>query len=139
MLHETLIAQIQDAVRGEPQILAVYVFGSFAQDRSVKESDFDLAVVVENKKKVNESAVYELLKGISFPKNLDIVVVDRGSSPLLLFEIVAKGLRVFSKSEEETVSFEANVLKMYYDTAHTRNIYYQYLKEKFPLPHHDSK
>ena len=73
----------------------------------------------------------EQIKTIDFPKDLDLSVVDKNSSPLFLFQIVSTGQCIYQSSEKEKVSFEAFTLGNYYDTAHLRKIYYSYLKDKF--------
>lgn len=131
MLDSYLISQIQTALEKEPNILVVYVFGSFVKGEETLESDFDIAFVVKDKKITTDEKIYKLIKDIHFPKDLDISVIDKSSSPLLLFQIISTGKRIYEKNENLTNSFEAYVLNTYYDTQHLRNIYYQYLKNKY--------
>lgn len=126
-----IAADIQKVLKEEPRILACYIFGSYAKENYNKESDFDIAFIVENKKIITDDAVYELIKNIPFPKNLDISVVDKTSSPIFLFQIINSGTRIYAKDENKANDFEAYVLRYYYDTQHLRNIYSYYLKEKF--------
>lgn len=133
IMEQATIEQLQKAVGVMPEIMAVYVFGSFAKGQETKESDFDLAFVVENRKKIDTHRIYDALDKVHLPADLDIVVVDASSPPLLLFEIISSGKLIFTRSEKETTDFEANTLKSYYDNTHIRKIYYEYLKEKFPV------
>lgn len=128
---EIIIPSIQNALKKEPGVLAAYVLGSYAKETHNKESDFDIAVVVENKKLITQESVYELLKDIPFPKDPDVSIVDKASSPIFLFQIIKFGSRIYTKDENSTNNFEAYALKYYYDTQHLRNIYNYYLKEKF--------
>lgn len=132
MINKVIIDQIKKAAKEEPQILSIYIFGSYAKGSAKKGSDFDIAFVVKEKGTFSDDKAYKILRPISFPADVDFVVVDKDTSSLLLFEIISFGKRIYEKSEEEALAFEASVLKTYYDTAHIRNIYYQYLKEKFP-------
>jgi len=132
MKNIKIIPSIQKALKKESRILAAYIFGSYAKGIPNKESDFDIAVVVENKKLLTEDTVYELLKDIPFPKDPDISVVDKTSSPIFLFQIIKSGTRIYIKDKNQANSFEAYVLRYYYDTQHLRNIYNHYLKQKFP-------
>lgn len=131
MIPAVLISQIQKALQKEPGILAAYVIGSQMGGKARQESDFDLAVVVENKKLLNEDKIYELIRHLDFPKDLDLSVVDRSSSPLFLFQIISHGQKIYFQDLSKTASFEAFVLHHYYDTQHLRDIYYQGLKHKF--------
>ena len=132
MKNTIIISHVQKALKKEPRILACYIFGSYAKGIQTKESDFDISVVVENKKLIKEDAVYELLKDVPFPKDPDISIVDEASSPIFLFQIIKSRLRIYVKNEYAINDFEAYVLRYYYDTQHLRNIYNYYLKEKFP-------
>lgn len=131
MRNTKIFSDIQKVLKKEPLILACYIFGSYAKGVHNKESDFDIAVVVTNKKLITEATVYELIKDIPFPKNPDISVVDKTSSPIFLFQIIKSGSRIYAKDENNVNAFEAYVLRYYYDTQHLRNIYNYYLKEKF--------
>lgn len=131
MINDSLISEIKNKIKNEPDIMACYIFGSYQKDYISKESDFDIAFVVKDKKIMNEKRIYELIRNIRFPKDLDISVVDRKSSPLFLFQIISSGKRIYAKDENQANSFEAFVLNNYYDTQHMRNIYYNYLKDKF--------
>ena len=82
-------------------------------------------------KRTSLDKVYSLVKHCSFPKDLDLAVVDHSSSPLLLYEIVKNGKRIYTQDKMQSINFEADVLYKYYDTAHIRNIYFSYLSEKF--------
>lgn len=131
MVDQYLKQKISDSLAQNATVMVAYVLGSFAQGNTRSESDFDVAVVVDKKLSTSEDIMYELLKTIQFPKNLDLSVVDRASSPLFLFQIVSKGERVYERNRIDMVEFEAFVLHNYYDTAHLRAIYTENLKEKF--------
>lgn len=132
MIDKGLVSQLAVSFSKEPKIKLAYALGSVVSGRVKSESDFDLAVVVNNQDQVDFNNVYGLLSQISFPKDLDLSVVDQHSSPLFLYQIISTGQCVYQKSEQERIFFEAYVLKNYYDNAHLRNIYYSYLKDKFP-------
>ncbi len=132
MKASPFIKQIKVIVEKEKEIIAVYVFGSTVQGYVRQESDLDLAFVVGHKNSTSEDRIYHLIKDIHFPKEPDLSVVDLGSSPLFLYQIISLGKRIYVRDESEANSFEAIVLRRYYDTAHMRAIYYHYLKDKFP-------
>jgi predicted nucleotidyltransferase len=131
MLDKKIRKQIRNILEKEQDIIAAYHFGSFSENNSNGESDFDIAIVVANKKQVSEKKIYSLLKNVEFPKNLDITIVNKQSSPLLLYEIISHGELIFFENEDSRIIFESFVLKNYYDTAHIRNIYFNYLPQKY--------
>ena len=128
-LDSKTIEKVQKILARQPNVLTAYLFGSQAGGFASKKSDLDLAVVVEDKRKLNEFDLLKLLNKVRFSRDLDISVVDRTSSPLFLFEIISGGKRIYEKNRERIVAFEARVLNFYYDTRHLRNIYKIYLKE----------
>lgn len=129
---KTIKGELQKSFKNKPAILAAYFIGSFASANTNKESDFDLAVVVDGKNKTTVDDVYKLIQTIAFPRNLDLSVVDLSSSPLFLYQIISRGERVYVGDEKQAINFESRVLDKYYDTRHLREIYYLYLKDKFP-------
>jgi uncharacterized protein len=131
MIDDKISSVLQEGLSKESGIVCAYIFGSYAKKLDNKESDIDVAVVVENKKSITEDYVYDLIKDAPFPKDLDLPVVDKTSSPLFLFQIIKSGKRIYEKDRRTATSFEAFVLKDYYDTQHIRNIYNSYLKKKF--------
>lgn len=131
MIDKKLISQISASLSKEPKIKLAYVLGSAVSGRSRAESDFDLSLVADDKSKVDYDDIYRLISHIQFPKDLDLSIVDKDSSPLFLFQIISTGKCIFQKSDQEKINFEAFVLKNYYDSAHLRKIYFSYLKEKF--------
>lgn len=132
MIDKGLISQLGVSFSKEPKIKLAYILGSVVSERAKSDSDFDLAVVVENKHQIDFHDVYSLISSISFPKDLDLSVVDKNSSPLFLFQMISTGKCFYQKDEKIRISFEADVLRNYYDSAHLRNIYYSYLKDRFP-------
>lgn len=132
MIDKGIILQIGVSFSKEPKIKLAYALGSVVSKRAKPDSDFDLAVVVGNKHQIDFNGVYNLISPISFPKDLDLSVVDKNSFPLFLFQMISTGECLYQKSEKIRISFEADVLRNYYDNAHLRNIYHSYLKDKFP-------
>ena len=132
MIDEKLVSELKRSLSKYPKIKLAYVLGSVAHGGVKPESDFDLAVVVDDAAKINYSQVYQLISHLSFPKDLDLSIVDKDSSPLFLFQIISTGNCIYQRSDAERVVFEAYVMENYYDTAHLRNIYSSYLKERFP-------
>ena len=129
-MKNELYTQIKKALKNYPQVSAAYVIGSSVSKRLTKESDFDLAVVVQNRKTVSDDKVYGLIEHVKFPRNLDLSVVDKSSSPIFLYQVITKGERIYEKKKSGAATFEAFVLHNYYDTSHLRNIYEKRLKEK---------
>ncbi len=123
--------EIKKALIKDPHIISAYILGSYLSGNTNQESDFDLAVVVNKNLPGLQKEIYNSIQKIKFPRNLDLSVVDKNSSPLFLFQIVSTGKRIFEKNTLEVIAFEDFSLHNYYDTAHLRHLNYLSLKEKF--------
>lgn len=121
--------EIKNALAKNPKVISAYILGSYLTGQTNSESDFDLAVVVNQN--ISESQVYNLVRKIKFPKDLDLSVVNKKSSPLFLYQIISTGKRIYKKSRAEVLAFEDFSLHNYYDTAYLRRLNYLALKEKF--------
>lgn len=130
-ISDELVNEVKQALKQNPKVIAAYVLGSVIENRDVAGSDFDLAVIVKNSQITTYENIHKLLGRINFPRDLDLSVVDKKSSPLFLFQVISKGEKIYEKSNKEVVGFESFVMKNYYDTAHMRNIYNSYLKSAF--------
>ena len=133
---DKLGTEISRALVKEKNAVSAYLAGSFVRGDAGKDSDVDLVVMVTKKQADDADRIYSLIKDIEFPKDLDLTVVDKTSSPLFLFQVISRGKRIYQASESAAAAFEAAVLHEYYDTAHLRNIYFSYLNEKFPPPNY---
>lgn len=125
--------KIREVLQNIPQIEAAYVFGSQSAGTANGESDYDLALFVKDKEKIN---VREILTKIGsvFPnmEKLHLSIVDlKNSSPSFLFQIVKNGKPIYCKSEIEKTNLEARVMHMFYDDEHRQNIYFSYLEQKY--------
>ena len=130
MKDHNLDTQIKAVLAEEPEILAAYIVGSTVSGKTTPESDFDLVVVTYSRRTLSYDKVYKLVKNIKFPKTLDLSIVDKSSSPIFLYEIIATGKKIYQRNEPQINNFEAFVLHNYYDTAHLRSIFENQLKQK---------
>lgn len=128
MLRQPNIRKFTKFMKKKPQVIAVYLHGSQVKGYAGKESDTDVAVVVEDKDMIrDELRLMAEVAGELPVKNPDVRVIDRQSSPLFLFNIVRDGKLIYKRNSRKKVAFESFVLRKYYDTSYMRNIYEKYL------------
>jgi len=102
---ENIVNQLKEYFIKKPEIMMAYVFGSYAKDRVMSESDIDIAVYFkpennrveyeENKKYPDEDKIWgdvESIVGV----NTDFIVMNRCPSTLA-FEILQTGKEIIVK------------------------------------------
>lgn len=126
------IKKIREYFAKQKDILAVYLYGSFAKNTTHKRSDLDIAVLFF--KPVN---LYRRLGQISsglcdlkLPAEPEVREVDLDSPPVYLFNVI-NGQLIFNKDSVKRVNFEVQALKQYYDTQRLRDIKYRYMNQRF--------
>jgi predicted nucleotidyltransferase len=113
----------------EPSVVAVYGFGSRARGEAAPTADVDIGVLLGRRPPLRE----ELLLRAAVVRELgrddvDLVVLD-GAPPLLRYEVVATGSRLFARDEVAADAFEAAAYREYFDTAHLRAVQRSLLRE----------
>lgn len=131
-LTSTQIKKMQDYFAKQKDILAVYMYGSFAKEITYKRSDLDIAVLFT--KKVNLyrrlGRIYSDLCDLRLPAEPEVREIDL-NSPLVYLLNVINGRLIFSKDEIKRVNFEVQTLKQYYDNQRLRDIKYYYMNKRF--------
>ncbi|APF20175.1 DNA polymerase beta domain protein region [Caldithrix abyssi DSM 13497] len=110
------LEKIKRYFKDNPQIIAVYLFGSYAANRQRPGSDVDIAVLFEfnltQQKRFNLCLQY--YADLSDEYELDIVDMNSADYPLL-YEIFNEGELVFERDREKRVAFQALKLSEYSD------------------------
>lgn len=108
-------------------VLAAYLFGSVAEDRTGPESDVDVAIVFERSVPKSEHFDRRLamicgLMGLLHMNDVDVVPLNDG--PLLLaFQALRHPVRIYSADERRRAEFEVQIIGMYYDFRHVLDEY----------------
>jgi predicted nucleotidyltransferase len=118
-----------DRLARDPRVLAVYGFGSRARGEAGPRSDVDVAVLLERRLDLREElrlraeVVDELRRD-----DVDLVVLNQ-APPLLRYEVVAAGRRLFARDEETADLFEERAARECFDTAHLRSVQQRLARE----------
>ncbi len=131
VLSESIINSLKKAFSRNGDILAVYLFGSQITGTANKESDLDMAILVNNREKISEREILSFLQNnhISLPFETDLSCVDLASPPIFLFQIIKNGTCIYEKNPLERADLEAKIMNIYYDNRHLRDIYNHYLQQ----------
>ncbi len=117
---------IRSIVSTEPAVVGAWLFGSRARGSERASSDADVAVLLEHG--ASKDILTRLAAALTTELGIDADVVDLASStPVLGFEIVAHGRRVFARDALAADEAEERCLREYLDTAHMRRVQSHYL------------
>lgn len=113
----------------DPRVVAVWGFGSRARGETIASSDVDLAVLLDQEVSLREelrlrSTVVEELRR----DDVDLVILN-GAPPLLRYEAVAAGARLFARDEEAADRFEERAVREALDTAYLREVQQRLARE----------
>ena len=108
-------------------ILLFVIFGSHARGKNNSRSDIDVALILENNKSTaNKLRLIFELEGI-FPKQVDLVIVNPNTDPLLQFEIFKIGVPLFENKSNLFEEYKLRAWKSFQDTKKIRDLKQQYI------------
>jgi predicted nucleotidyltransferase len=112
--HKAIVNTLREQI---PHLLAVYAFGSRIQGTSHKESDLDLAVLVEGY--ADPYQLFDVAGQLSDVAHCSVDLLDlRAASTVMQFQILTTGQRWWNKNTQADL-FEIAILseKLSLDTA----------------------
>ncbi|HWR58592.1 MAG TPA: nucleotidyltransferase domain-containing protein [Thermodesulfovibrionales bacterium] len=127
-------SKVKDYLSSRNEIIAAYVFGSYARGGLHKGSDIDIAILLDKTVDINtcgimrEEIISDLI-GILSLNGVDVVVLNT-ASPLLSHEVIKKGRLLFSKDEKARLEYTVRASMRYLDTIHLRKVQDTILREK---------
>lgn len=129
-LNTSKLAHIRNLAAKEPEIVAGYLFGSYAAGKQSTTSDLDLGFICREKKDIDVLSFALAVSKLFLPREVDVVVSDLNDSPLILSQMMS-GRLIYQKNIEQRIALEVKILKLYEDYLHLRNISNIYLKQSF--------
>ena len=118
-----------DRLARDPRVLAVWGFGSRARGEAGPASDVDVAVLLDRpldlaaELALRADVVDELHRD-----DVDLVILN-AAPPLLRYEVVAAGSRLFARDDEAADAFERRAAMECFDTAHLRAVQQAYARD----------
>lgn len=136
-LSKSDIQKIQGYFATQKDVVAVYLYGSFAYGNPHKGSDIDIAVLFAEELRSFDGKVnlYERLGRLysEFP-SLTISVepevreINLGQSPVFLRNVL-RGKLIYSKDDSRRTNFEVDAMNIFRDTEYLRYLKYDYMKK----------
>ncbi|MGA8163565.1 MAG: nucleotidyltransferase domain-containing protein [Waddliaceae bacterium] len=95
-----------------PDVMGIYLFGSYGTLNETKTSDLDLAILF--KKSPNNVELWNFSQEIASLINREVDLVDLNRASLVFqFQVLTTGKRVYCKDENACEQFEGKVWPMY--------------------------
>ncbi len=127
---ETLKKVIQELViskqyltdtAGKIQIVALYVFGSFAKGTEKEKSDIDLAFVINEKfykedpfKALQQAELFSVEITAKINKTVDVVILNSASLSFA-YHVVKKGVCLYESNTGDRILYEVTLQNKYQD------------------------
>ena len=117
---------------GRLEIEAAYIFGSVAAGRARKNSDIDIAVLVDRRVRPGRFLKYRLqliadLGSALRRSDVDVVILNE-APPLLAHRVLSQGKLVFERSASARVRFQVRTASLYLDLVPLFETHIRYLK-----------
>lgn len=129
-LGEADIKKIQDYFASQKDVVAVYLYGSFAKDITHPRSDIDIGILFEGKTDYRRlGQIYSDLSNLKLPAEPEVRDINSTQPPVFLLNVI-QGQLLFTGDEQKKNEFEVAVLQQYYDTQRLRDIRYYYMQKR---------
>ena len=100
--------KIQKFFEDRPEVLAVYLFGSYVKNRENKDSDIDLAVLIDHQSISRSSEIikeYTVGLARSLRKDFHIIVMNQAGEEILA-QIFKNGSCILNRNERLNATFK---------------------------------
>lgn len=129
-MNQEIKNQIQAVFKKYP-VKTVYLFGSQANGRANKFSDYDFAAQISSEiptrkyAKLKLDLIGELLKIVD-ANLVDLVILNDPNIPILLkFNIIKDGRVIFEKKERERKKIEFEIMRHWLDWQYFENLWHK--------------
>ncbi|EKD23118.1 MAG: hypothetical protein ACD_83C00046G0004 [uncultured bacterium] len=122
------ISQLLDPVFNKYHVKLAYIFGSYARGNQIKESDIDIAILLDESKPESERFALRLKIAGDFSlllkNNVDLIILNDTSSVTFKYSIIHEGKLLFQE-ESDKVKFEIGAMNNYFDLLPFFDLYNQ--------------
>jgi predicted nucleotidyltransferase len=113
-----------------PGIIAIYIFGSMADNSATQESDIDIAFLTFQK--ISAVEKWKIQEELASKLNQDVDLIDlKDATTILRTEVIEKGKLIFSGDSYQVNHFEMITYSMYADLNESRQDILTDYKEKY--------
>lgn len=130
MKKDTEIEIIDFLKKEIPEIVSIYIYGSFANNTSNSESDIDIGFLTNGK--ISSLKKWEIQEKLAADLDKDVDLVDlKDASVILKTEVIENGKLIYTSDSYKTDYFEMTTYSMYADLNESRMDILNDFKEKY--------
>ena len=113
-----------------PDLLGIYVFGSYADNTSTADSDIDIAFLTYSK--ISAIKKWEIQEELASVLAIDVDLIDlKDATTILRTEVIEKGKLIYAVDSTEIGQFEMTTYSMYADLNESRMDILTDFREKY--------
>lgn len=131
---ETAVPIMRDYLGSQPDVVLVYLYGSYALGKTWAESDLDIGVLFDDKETPYETFKQALRCAGELQFRLGGIEVDlrelNGAPVEFLMQVIKSGRCLYARSERSRVQFETRVIREYLDFKPVLDEYYRELRQR---------
>ncbi|MDO9518403.1 MAG: nucleotidyltransferase domain-containing protein [Methanosarcinaceae archaeon] len=115
--ESNMLEKMQTAFLSHDEIVAAYLFGSYANDNTRSDSDIDIGLLLSDNS--NVGAMYsvhiakELEDAADTKREMDVRILNNGT--LRFLHQVLKGRLLFCRDDKKRIDFETSTIDRYLD------------------------
>lgn len=120
-MTETLTKKQLNKLSRKYHINAIYLFGSQAEKSATSQSDYDFAVLLDEKIKPKEYGRYQIniiseLLSLIKTDRIDLIILNNEKVPLLLkYNVIKQGKLLYEKEKNKRVILEVDISRNWFD------------------------
>jgi predicted nucleotidyltransferase len=131
MHRHSVFSSLAEYFSKSNEVVAAYVFGSYAENIARPESDIDVAIIMEPVSRDTLEYRLAVMEDIKRLTGLDADVIVLNEAPIMLqFQIIQKGKVVFERDADRRAVFVMSVAGRYYDYKRYFDYHARHLAEK---------
>lgn len=126
MDKEQIIKKIREVLASLPSLRVAYIYGSFLSREDFR--DIDIALLIEAEPGDERTLAYAARAGdlcekaLGFQYECDVRVLN--DEPCWFqFEVISSGKTIYTRSEEDRITFETQALILYQDMKYTYDLF----------------
>lgn len=116
MRTSKLYSVVKKYFSDKPYVAVVYLYGSFAKGEEKKDSDIDLAILVDEKMADSSDVQIKTMSDLGLSLHKEVEAQNLNICKITFaYRVISEGKIIYQRSEEERIDFELSVMRNYFD------------------------